>query len=442
LCVPARLAITSGKYIGRVGAWSNNCRLASDDCPSLPRLMTAAGYESLLCGKMHYDARHRYGFTEIGGNMNNGQMNGRGGRRAADDTRSNTAARDQRFADFHAGEGGSIKHDQKVTAGVLEFLANRKGADKPFFLLAGYLTPHFPLTVPEEFWEPYKGKIAMPELPAGHVESQPLNYHHLRRGFGVVETDPNQVRIGRELYYGLTAWFDNEISKVTKALADAGLAESTVIVYTTDHGENMGEHALWWKNCMYQHAARIPLVVRWPERWKGGQRRAGACAHVDIIRTLAEIGGARPPDDWNGNSLCGYLDDAKAPWRDLAVSQYYAHNIASGYAMLRTGPYKYVYHSPPDDQHPAQRELYDLTADPKEFTNLAARPEQKDRIAAMHAALVKELGEEPDATEQRCRADYAKGYADAPAAGGAAEGAGGGAKGGAKGRKGAAKRAI
>ncbi|MCX5685126.1 MAG: sulfatase-like hydrolase/transferase, partial [Planctomycetota bacterium] len=85
LCVPCRLSLTAGKYISRIGGWSNNCRLPSDDYPSLPHIMNAAGYESYLCGKMHYDARHRYGFTEIGGNMNKGQMNGRGGRRGADD---------------------------------------------------------------------------------------------------------------------------------------------------------------------------------------------------------------------------------------------------------------------------------------------------------------------------------------------------------------------
>jgi arylsulfatase A-like enzyme len=86
--------------------------------------------------------------------------------------------------------------------------------------------------------------------------------------------------------------------------------------------------------------------------------------------------------------------------------------------MLRSGQYKYVYHTPPDDQNPAQRELYDLVADPKEFTNLAAQPEQKPRIEALHAALVKELGQDPNETELRCRADGAKGYGDAPAGGG------------------------
>ena len=94
------------------------------------------------------------------------------------------------------------------------------------------------------------------------------------------------------------------------------------------------------------------------------------------------------------------------------MSEYYAHNIASGYAMIRSGHYKYVYHTAPDAQHPAQRELYDLQADPGEFHNLAAQPEQKALIEKLHAALVKEMGEDPEKTERRCRADYAKGYGE------------------------------
>jgi choline-sulfatase len=128
------------------------------------------------------------------------------------------------------------------------------------------------------------------------------------------------------------------------------------------------------------------------------------------VQTIAELAGAEVPADWDGDSLCAWMDDAQAGWKDMAVSEYYGHNVASGYVMLRAGRYKYVYHTRPDDVHAAERELYDLLADPGEFNNLASRPDQQERIARLHAAMVAELGEEPDITEQRCRADYAKGY--------------------------------
>ncbi|MHC4680833.1 MAG: sulfatase-like hydrolase/transferase [Planctomycetota bacterium] len=411
LCVPSRLSFTSGKYASRVGAWSNGCWLPGDDCPSLPRIMNAAGYESILCGKMHYDRTRRYGFREIGGNMNNATKTGKGNRRKADDLTPKPGM-SSRFDAFHAGDNSSIlKHDRAVTAGTVEFLKKRRASDKPFFMFTGYLAPHFPLIVPEKYWRQYRGRIPMPVIPEGHLESQPRNYKHLRIGFDVEDVPDEIVRKGRELYYGLTQWLDEEIGKVLETLAGSEVADNTVVIYTTDHGENMGEHGLWWKNCMYQNASRVPLIVSWPARWRGGQRRAQACSLVDLVQTIAGLGGANVPSDWDGDSMIEWLDQPGTGWKDLAISEYYAHNIASGFAMIRMGRYKYVYHTPADAGHPAERELYDLQSDPGEFNNLADKDEYSHRVDTMHAALIEEIGEHPDKTELRCRADYARGYA-------------------------------
>ena len=410
LCVPSRLSFTAGKYVSRIGAWSNDCWLAGgDDTPSLPHVLNAAGYESLLCGKMHYDASRRYGFREIAKIGNRSRKTGKGARRKAANLKPQPGL-SGRFNQFHPGESGVLKHDRQVTEGTRKFLAGRKAADKPFFLLAGYLAPHFPLIVPEKYWTPYKGKVPMPKIPAGHLDSQPRNYKHLRIGFNMEDVPDAIVRKGRELYYGLTQWLDDEIGKVLKALAGSEVADNTVVIYTTDHGENMGEHGLWWKNCVYDSAARVPLMVSWPARWAGGQRRTAACSLVDLVRTLAELARAETPADWDGASMVDWLDDPKTKWRDIAVSEYYAHNIASGYAMIRMGRWKYTYHTPADADHLAERELYDMQADGGEFTNLAAEPAHAARVAAMHKALIAEVGAHPDKTETRCRADYAKGY--------------------------------
>jgi choline-sulfatase len=410
LCVPARLSFTAGKYVSRIGAWANSCMLPSDDYPSLLHILNAEGYESFLGGKMHYDATHRYGFRELYPS-NNGFMNGRGGRRKADDETANVGSWKSRSADFKVDAKSSVMtHDQKVTQFCGKFLADRRAGDKPFFLLAGYLAPHFPLTVPQDYYDLYKDKVPMPVIPEGFLDSLPLNYKHLRRGFGVTSTEPEIVKMGRECYYGLTQWVDNEIGSLLAALKKSAVAENTVVIYTTDHGENRGEHGLWWKNCMYETAAHIPLIVSWPERWKGGQRRTGACSLVDVVKTIGEIGGAKIPGDWNGDSIAAWADDAGTKWKDLALSEYYGHNIASGYTMLRMGPCKYVYHSRMDAQHGPERELYNLESDPREFVNLARKKEYADRIAEMHKIMVKEVGREPDETELVCRADYAKGY--------------------------------
>ena len=411
LCVPSRLSFTASKYASRVGAWNNLCWLPTADYPSLPRILNAAGYNSFLCGRMHYDATRRYGFTEFGDSpANNTLKTGKGHRRKADEL-TPLPGISERFDSFHPGEdSGIMKRDRIVTAGTTEFLAQRQGDAKPFFFLAGYHAPHFPLTIPEKYWEPFKGQIPMPEIPEGHLESQPRNYRIFRITKNLEDVPDAIVRKGRELYYGLTQWLDEEIGKVLKALDTSEVADNTVVIYTSDHGESMGEHGLWWKNCMYEHASRVPLIVSWPARWKGGQRRTEGCSLLDLAQTIAEISEATVPRDWNGDSLVRWMDDPKHEWKDLAVSEYYDGNIASGFAMIRRGKYKYVYHTPADRDHPAERELYDLRDDPGEFENLAYRNEHKDLANQMHLALIEEIGEDPDETELRYRSESARGY--------------------------------
>ncbi|NOZ57712.1 MAG: sulfatase-like hydrolase/transferase [Calditrichaeota bacterium] len=409
LCVPSRLSFISGKYISRTGVWSNT--LPSADYPTLPRILTQAGYQSFLCGKMHFDRTRRYGFTEIWKSpLNQHHKTGRGRRRNPDDLKPKPGI-SERFKDFHTGDVSRVlKHDRQTTHWAQDFLSRRKRRDGPFFLAIGYLAPHFPLIVPQAYWEHFAGQIPLPVIPPGHLESQPLNYKHLRIAFNVEDAPVEIVRRGRELYYGLTEWVDVEIGKVLAALQQSDVGRNTVVVYTADHGENMGEHGLWWKNCMYQHASRVPLIVSFPERWKGGQVRRGACSLVDVAATVAALAGASMPDDWDGDSLLPWLDDPEAAWKDSALSEYYGHNIASGFVMLRRGRFKYVYHTPPDARHPAQRELYDLSQDPGEFNNLADQPAYKAVVEDLHTQMLRELGEHPDETEQRCRRDYARGY--------------------------------
>ncbi len=421
LCVPSRQSFTGGKYVSRIGTWNNHTVLPPD-APSLPRVMNEAGYESVLCGKQHYEQGNYYGFNALVGRYKDkdgndrefpfnthGGMNGKGGRRAPDDLSDKGLS--SRFSEKELRVGddsGVLFRDALVTRETVRFLQERGRGDKPFFLFTGYLAPHFPLIVPEAYWLPYKDNVPMPEIPPGHLESQPLNYRHHRAGFGTTNVPDEIVKRAREIYYGMTQWVDEEIGKVLQALENSAAGDNTVVIYTSDHGENLGEHGLWWKNTMYEQAARVPLIVSWPARWTGGQRRTQACSLVDLVQTIAALGGAETPGDWDGDSLLPWLDDPKAGWKDQAVVEYYSHPIASGFSMIRQGPWKYVYHTAPGEGFGPERELYDLQSDPGEFRNLAALPEHATRIAQMHAALVRELGEEPDATEARCRADFAR----------------------------------
>jgi len=307
-------------------------------------------------------------------------------------------------------ESNIMKLDVKRTKNACEFLSQRKSDDNPFFYMLGYIAPHFPLIAPQKYFDMYKDKIPMPELPEDWFEKQPTNYKQLIYNFGIDHDDVDTIKKGRELYWALISWMDNEIGKVLEALGDSEVADNTIVVYTSDHGENKGDHGTWWKNTMYESSVNVPLIVNFPAEIPGGERRSKACSLLDLVQTIADWADAETPDDWNGDSLVPYIKDSEMDWKDMAVSEYYAHYISSGYAMLRKGDYKNVYYSRMKENFGPERELYNLVDDPKEWTNLATDPEQQGLIEEMHDCLVEELGRDPELSEQMCREDLAKGY--------------------------------
>lgn len=410
ICCPARLSLVSGKYISRTGVWGNHCWLPSNDISSLATVLQERGYETVLDGKMHFDKTRRYGFTELFPGWENQHVkNGIENRRAPDDTSINHKDWEGRSSTFRTGTHSPhiLGHDEKVTKHGRAYFKQRSNSDKPFFMIAGYLAPHFPLVVPDEYYNMYKGKLSPAKTPPEDLAMQPRNYHQLRRGFGTVDMDPEVELKGRELYYGLVSWVDNQIGQLLEGLNNSEVGKDTVVIFTSDHGENMGEHGMWWKNCMYDSAARVPLIIHWPARWKGGQGRSQACGWLDVGRTIADLAGAGVPDDWDGDSMVDWLDNGASPWKDFAISEYYAKNTSSGYVMYRSGDYKYVYHSKPLYSRPLysfprERQLFDMKRDPREFINLAKVPDYQQKIREMHDGLIAVLGEDPDVTERRC----------------------------------------
>ena len=409
ICVPSRQSFTTGKYVSHHNVWGNTVGVP-ENWPTLPRLLNSAGYESFLIGKMHYKGGRSYGFAAL-------DKEGKGGKEVAKkqarprlrhrlpagEFQDNGTQVGEEFSPLGVADDMESFVDAKRRDDAIRFLRDHKADAKPFFLVVGFIAPHYPLVAPPEYLAHFRDKVSMPAIPPGYLDSLPLNYKHLRNDRKLERVPPETVKLAREAYYARVEWTDQQIGQVLDALKASPFADNTVVIYTSDHGENMGEHGLWWKNCLYDSAARVPLIVSWPVRWKGGQRRSGACGSVDLVQTIAELGGAKPPADWNGNSLVSWLDRPSHAWKDLAVSEYYSGYIASGIAMIRQGDWKYVYHTQADEKHGPERELYNMSVDPKELHNLASDPQQQERLLAMHAALVKELGGDPEHTEQRYR---------------------------------------
>ncbi|HKJ47381.1 MAG TPA: sulfatase-like hydrolase/transferase [Balneolales bacterium] len=413
LCCPSRLSFISGKYTSRTGVWGNQCWLPDEKYPSIAHELQKEGYDTVLSGKMHFDKTRRYGFTELFPGWENQHIKtGLVDRRAPDDTSVNYASWKQRAKSFHTGSRSShiIGHDEKVTKFASDYIQKRTDEDKPFFMIAGYLAPHFPLVFPKKYYEKYKGKIGMPNIPHGELQMQPRNYQQIRRGFGFVDMKPKVEIKGRELYYSGVSWVDHQIGNLLNVLDNSKVGEDTVVIFTADHGENMGRHGMWWKNNMYDSGAKIPLIIRWPKRWKGGQRRGKVCSLLDVNLTIMDLAGAKPPGDWNGDSMVSWLDNADASWKDFAISEYYAKYTSSGFVMFRTGKYKYVYHSKPIYPYPREHQLFDMEKDPDEFVNLHYVPDYQRSIKKYHEQMVDVLGEDPDMTEIRCNRQIDKPY--------------------------------
>ncbi len=432
--MPSRLALTAGRYTSRISAWNNWVRLPSDDYPSLARSLRSAGYDCVLGGKMHYCPEHRYGFRELFPNWNNQlETHGRGSRRAPEDFTEVPEAWTERakrfrttdllsnpdrdlsyqgrgFMDMVAAQpdGETLDHDVLVTRHCGRFLRERRREGGPFFLVAGYLAPHFPLIVPPEYHARYRGRVPPPVPAPRFGGAPPRNYRQLRAGFGLETADPALAQHGRELYWALVEWFDGQVGELLAALRASAVAGNTIVVYASDHGESKGDHGLWWKNNMYEPSVSVPLIFSAPGRWAGGQRRRGVCSLLDLGQTLVDLAGAAPQPD--GRSLLKWLDDPQASAPGFAVSEYYAYHISSGVVMLREGRYKYVYHTRASPEHGPERELYDLESDPHEQRDLSAQPGHAATLDRLHRRLVAEVGEDPDETELRARRELAQGY--------------------------------
>jgi choline-sulfatase len=198
-------------------------------------------------------------------------------------------------------------------------------------------------------------------------------------------------------YYGLVSFLDGQVGLVLEALRAAGLHESTRVIYSTDHGEMLGEHGLWWKSAMYESAVAVPLIVAGPDVPAG--RVVGANAMlVDVFPSILEAVGAHPsPEDRDlpGRSLWALAGEAVQP--RTAFSEYHAIFSPSGIFMVRTARYKYVHYV----GYPPQ--LFDLVADPEETRDLAADPAHADARATCERELRAIC--DPEAVDRRARAD-------------------------------------
>ncbi len=191
---------------------------------------------------------------------------------------------------------------------------------------------------------------------------------------------PELAKQHMAMYYASLAQMDDCAGQVLAALRELDLERDTIVVYTSDHGDMLGEHGLWAKFEFYEHSVGVPFIFRVPGLTPGGQRSATPVSLMQMFPTLAELCGVAVPSGLDGASLAA---DLREPGRTRETAVFSEHSLGSSGAkyMIRRGDYKFSFFV---NDTP---ELYNLREDPSEMRNLAARPEYKGKAEEMKAEL-------------------------------------------------------
>ena len=375
LCSPARATVMNGLLSSRTGVYDNAAEFASS-IPTWAHYLRLAGYKTCLSGKMHF--------------VGPDQLHGLEERLTTDiypadfgwtpDWRLKQERIDWWYHNMTsvlqpgiAEITNQLEFDDEVA-----FLAIRKiydyvrfDPDKPFCLMASFTHPHDPYAARKKFWDLYRDEdIDLPAVP--RMERSALDAHSQRLydvsamdDYTVTEDDLRKARHG---YYANISYVDDLLGQMIAALEASGKLDDTVIVFTSDHGDFLGERGLWYKMSYLEPSAHVPMLVWNPRRFKP-RRVKEPVTLADILPTLADIGNdgkaqlARPVD---GRSLYPLLKGAKENPEGTAWGEYLAEGAIAPMYMLRRGPWKFI-HSPVDPD-----QLYNLDEDPLELKNLAA----------------------------------------------------------------------
>jgi choline-sulfatase len=375
LCAPSRAAMVSGQLPSRTGAYDNAAELPAS-VPTFGHYLRRLGYRTCLCGKMHFVGPDQlHGFEE-------------------------RLTTDIYPADFgwtpdweRPAERPSWYHNMLsiVQAGTCQtsnqldfddevaFHAVRKIYDlartddgRPFCLFVSFTHPHDPFAIPREYWDRYDDDAidlpAVPPIAVEELDPHSQRVHHVC-DLGRYRQTEERVRRARHAYYGAISYVDDKVGQILRALKGAGLAEDTIILFTSDHGEMLGERGLWYKMNFFEWSARVPLVIHAPNRF-APRRVSSHVSLLDLLPTLVELAAGEPAADLaapgDGHSLVPYLHGSQGVGHDAVVSEILCEGAIAPCFMIRRGRYKYV-HSAPDPE-----QLYDLEADPHELCNLAS----------------------------------------------------------------------
>jgi iduronate 2-sulfatase len=280
-----------------------------------------------------------------------------------------------------AADGDDDVHaDGMCAAEACKLIASHK--DEPFWLGVGFVRPHVPFVSPAKYHEPYSpAAMTLPEKVSGDWDDIPpagINYKTSRN----MQMDEAKQKKAVAGYYAAVAFMDAQVGKVLDALSAAGLDDRTIVIFTSDHGYHLGEHDFWAKVSLHEESATVPLLISVP-----GKKPAVSDALVemlDLYPTTAALCGLETQPRLQGRNIAALLDDPKQEVRDAAFS------VNGKGFLLREDRWAYIQYGE-DAQGGA--ELFDMQADPKQYVNLATKPEHAERVAEFKEKVTEKLKE-------------------------------------------------
>ena len=402
ICVPARAALATGRYPHEIGAWDNAAPY-DGAVRGWHHALRDAGRAVVSVGKLHFRGGDDYGFTEELLPLH--VLGGRGDLKSL--LRRDPppkGALDGMARDAGRGTSGYSDYDARIAARACDWLRARGGAgeDGPgFALFVSFTMPHFPLIAPAHVYDLYRD-LPLSALTQG-LDAPPPDHPALRRmrAFFTYDDhfDDETRAVALRAYFGMVSRVDELVGDVLRALEDAGLTGSTRVLYTSDHGDNLGNRGWWGKSNMYDDSGGVPMIAAGPGV-PGGHLCATPVSLVDVAPSAhAATGVPIPEGAYRGRSLWDVAAAPDDPERAV-FSEYHAAGAPTGMFMLRRGRWKLVEYG----EGPPQ--LFDLRSDPGERADLAADPAHADALRAMMRAL-REVGD-PGALDAAAFADQAR----------------------------------
>jgi arylsulfatase A-like enzyme len=436
-CMPSRASAMTGRYAHGHRCWDNGVPLPENTVTLATRL-AEEGYHTRLIGKGHLDVFRRrgspeswedwleetprwadwsgpyYGFNEVRFAVGHNRPLGHYGmflrERFPDAVKRfgpDSALAPPSGAPKSWKSGVPVEAHSSTWVGdqSVEFL-DRIG-DRPFFAWVSFPDPHPPFCPPAPYCDRYDPKdVPLPFQSEGELEDKPPHFKEFYEGrlvsgwglnaFGeedraspdLREMTEDQYREIIAHYYGMISLIDDNVGKILRALDEKGLAEDTLVVFTSDHGDLLGDHFLIRKGAFhYDSLIRVPLLWRFPGRIAAGSKVEGQASLIDIVPTICDLLGVDPLPDVHGMSLAPELKGERSEGRENVLVEFdWRFRRGMPLKTLRTRDWKLTYYA-----GQSFGELYDLENDPHEVVNLYGKPEYAEVQRSMMKRLMDEL---------------------------------------------------